>query len=90
MTPEMVKRVEFLREKAAEGYGSRWLAGELGLSARRISKICRENGIMLRNWQPTNVVQAASRKKINPSSTYFERLVDINECEDFLPDVGEV
>ena len=90
MTPEMARRIEFLREKAAEGYGSRWLAGELGLSIRWIEEICRNNGIKLRNWQATNTLQSLARLGIHKGQMNFGRTASAVECEDFLPDVGEV
>lgn len=89
MTPDMVKRVEFLRDAAARGYSSRWAAGELGVSQNRILEICRRHSIKLKDWGGVNRAQGVHRAR-GTTGAWKGYDASIDDCEDLLPDVGEV
>lgn len=90
MTPEMVRRVEFLRDAAAAGYSARWAAGELGLSISLVDATCRNHGIKLARLGGINRVQARKRNGTERFALRSAPDEGILECDDFLPDVGEV
>lgn len=88
MTPEMAKRVEFLREAAAKGYSMRWAAGELGIKRKTIQDICYRNGIRMAD--PRAVLATTRRRQLNQPRYWHFHLthVEASDYEDFLPDVG--
>lgn len=86
MTPEMAKRVEFLREAAARGYAVQWAMGELKLSRAVVRQTCYYYGINMKSAQKLH----AKMQKIQKAGTAWPLPVEASDYEDFLPDVGEV
>lgn len=89
MTPDMVRRVEFLREAAAQGYTQVYAAAELGVPPSVIRATCREYKIEMvcgrRIWRQTH-----SRRTIRDNGGRGWEMPVTQEDYDFLPDVGEV